>query len=364
MKIAFISGARSDYGPVRNILKALSESNLFNLTIVAHGMHHLMSYGDTIKEIKSDSFGKLVEIVTISDADTKYLEFSHTINLIHEHLANSSYDFVLIVGDRLESYASALGAHFAKIRIIHFGGGHLTSGAVDNIYRFNITNLACYHFTTSKIAYETLQRLPTIETNKVFFCGSPSVDAIKFFLKEPIPITHYLHNIQNEYVLMTFHPVTLRNEPIVEIIEHVVRFLISKHIGVLITYPNNDEKSQEIIKYIDSIKNNPGVYVMPHLGSKVYYSAIYSSQFVIGNSSSGLVEVPYFNKPIINIGDRQEGRAMDCTIVNVKAEVDAVINLLIEKLEYGWNTNNCDELYGDGNAVNNVLKTLKYIMNA
>lgn len=362
MKIAFITGARSDYGPFRNTLKAISQDQNFNLDILVHGIHFLDSFGNSINEIKRDSFGKIIKLETISSQEEKSFEMIHTFKVLNNFLNSSSYNLVVIVGDRLEAYAAALAAHFAKVPILHSGGGHITNGAIDNIYRYNITNLSKYHLTTSRKAYDTLRNLPTVNFNNVHFTGSPTVDAIKSYLMSPIYIEKYVPNLsKKKYILMTFHPVTLINEPIIEIMKAVVEYLSSKNIHMLITYPNNDEKSIEITSYIDSIKKCKNIHVVPHLGSNAYFSAIYSSEFVIGNSSSGSMEVPYFKKHVLNIGTRQEGRALDKSVTNVDADSVEVIKVLSSFLNKDVLLLKNEELYGDGSAIEKTLKILKKI---
>lgn len=362
MKIAFITGARSDYGPFRKTLKAISLDQNYNLDILVHGIHLLDSFGNSINEIKKDSFGKIIKLETITSQEEKSLEMIKTFKVLNNFLNSSSYNLVVIVGDRLEAYAAALAAHFAKIPILHSGGGHITNGAIDNIYRYNITNLSKYHLATSRKAYDALRNLTTVNNNNVHFTGSPTVDAIKSYLISPIHIEKYVPNLyKKKYILITFHPVTLIKEPVVEIMKAVVEYLSSKNIHMLITYPNNDEKSIEIRSYIDSIKKDKNTHVVPHLGSNAYFSAIYCSEFVIGNSSSGSMEVPYFKKHVLNVGARQEGRALDKSVTNVDADSVEVIKVLSAILNKDILLLKNEELYGDGTAIEKTLKILKKI---
>lgn len=362
MKIAFITGARADYGPFRSTLKGISEEKNFNLDIIVHGMHLMKLYGNSVEEIKKDKFGKIIKLNTLKKDINKSDEMIKTIKVLHNFLKSSSYDLVILVGDRLETYAGAIASHFAKIPILHSGGGHITSGAVDNIYRFNITNFAKYHFTTSIKANDCLKNIPSINKDKLFFIGSPTVDAIKKFLKSPLRIELFVPDLLNKrYVLMTFHPLTLIKEPIVEILEASINFLMKKNISVLITYPNNDESSKDIRVCIDAIKKNKNVYAERHLGSLGYYTAIKYSEFIFGNSSSGIMEAPYFNKHVVNVGTRQEGRALDRSITNVSAKVGNVIKILNKLVDGKIRLLKNEKLYGNGTAVDRSIKILNTI---
>ena len=363
MNIAYITGSRSDYGPFRKTLKALSKEKGINLYTIVHGTHLLKLFGNSIKEIQNDKFGKIIKLNTIKNNMQKFEEMENTTKIIYKFLKKNSFQMVIIIGDRLEAYASALAAHFANIPILHSGGGHFTYGAIDNIYRFNITNLSNYHFATSIKAYKTLQKIPTIQKKKTFFTGSATVDSIKSFLKSPLNIDHFIPELKDKkYVLMTFHPVTLTNEPIEDIIKNTSKYLIDKNINVLITYPNNDYKSKNLISTINRIKNNKNIHVIPHLSSIGYFSAVHNCEFVIGNSSSGIMEVPYFKKHVINIGTRQDGRALDRSVTNVDTNIKKIlntINLLISgKLKLLSNQN----LYGKGDSVKKSVKIIKNII--
>ena len=160
---------------------------------------------------------------------------------------------------------------------------------------------------------------------------------------------------------MTFHPVTLIDEPIVDIMKRSVEYLLDNDLNILITYPNNDHANEDILAYINNLKDEKAVYIMPHLGSQGYYSAIFSSEFVIGNSSSGIMEVPYFNKLNINIGTRQDGRAVDNTTINVDANAEKVINTLKPILSSTLDVGKSEELYGNGTAVEKTIKILDNI---
>lgn len=362
MKIAFITGARSDYGPFKSALEKISKDKFFELDIIVHGMHLLKMFGNSIIEVRNDNYGKIIKIKTIKKNVNKCDELSYSINLLYKYLKKNSYELIILVGDRLETYAAALATHFVKIPILHYGGGHFTKGAVDNIYRYNITNLSKYHLTTSKEAYERLKSYKSINENYVYFTGSPTVDAIKKFLKRPDNIDLYIPELKGlKYVLMTFHPVTLAQEPIVNIMKSSIEHLIRNKINILITYPNNDEKSKDIIDFINTIRNKKNIYIKEHLGSKEYFSAIHNAEFVVGNSSSGVVEVPYFKKHVINIGSRQTGRACDRSVINIKAEVKKVLTVLSKLINKKIKLLDDEELYGNGTAVKKSIKIIKKI---
>lgn len=359
IKLVFITGARSDYGPVRSLLKALNGSSSYELDVLVHGMHLVESYGSTINEIIQDDLNIVEKIATLDSANNdKSSEFTRTVDRLCNLLKGKNYDAAFIVGDRLESYSAALACHFCKLPIIHSGGGHKTSGAVDDIYRFNITNLSELHLVTSKLAYERLLNVPLINNKNVYFVGAPTVDNIYEFLSYPTSLEEAAGIRLESFGLITFHPVTSKSEPIVDLLECSVKSLLDQGYQALVTYPNNDTGSQEIIDKIDELNHLDGVYIYKHLGAQGYYAALRECDIVIGNSSSGLMEAPYFKKPILNVGNRQDGREIDPCVKTVAADRKSLKQAVIESLSNESIPSRCLELYGDGNSVSRIISIL------
>lgn len=361
IKIAFFTGARSDYGVTKKLIKRLNDDEIFDVKIFVSGMHLLKKYGNTFEEITNDGFSIHKKINTYQEiAKDKRNEFSETINKVYEIVKNEELDVGYIVGDRIEAYGVALALHFLNIPIIHYAGGQITKGAVDNIYRYNISNLAYLHFATIKTAYQRLINLPTVDPNKVYFTGSTAIDRIKDFLIKPTNINNLIEELtENNYVLMTFHPVTNSNENIALLMEYSIIKLLSLNLKVLITYPNNDVGVEKIIEVINKFSDNNRVIIKKNLGAEGYYSAIYNSKFVIGNSSSGVIEVPYFNKISINVGNRQEGRDTDSNVWNCKTDKTNLDSIFEKGKLIKWKSSRTEGLYGEGNSceiISNIIR--------
>ena len=170
IKIGFFTGARSDYGLTKKLIQNLIGDNDFEVKIFVSGMHLLDKYGNTFNEILDDGFPIYKKIPTYQEvAKDKRNEFSETLNNIYESVKKEKLHAGYIVGDRIEAYGVALALHFLSIPVLHYAGGQITKGAVDNIYRYNITNLAYLHFTTINTAYQRLLNLPTIKQEHLYF---------------------------------------------------------------------------------------------------------------------------------------------------------------------------------------------------
>lgn len=364
IKIGFITGARSEYGVMRPLIRELSKDGRFDVSIIATGMHFLQRYGHTIDDIYQDGFAPIIEAPCYEEKElSKKEDFVALINAIYSALQGKSYNVVYLIGDRLEAYAAALTAHFLHIPIAHYAGGQITEGAVDNIYRYNISNLASLHFVTNKYAEERLKRIPIICHDKIYLVGSSAIDAIYDYLKHPqdaVVIDPKL--MQGNYVLMTFHPETNRSAQdgcsVPEMMDIAIRYIVAQGDKVLITYPNNDEGAAEIISVINQWQNNPNVVVRQNLGVQLYYVAVDNAKYVIGNSSSAIIEVPYFSKYSLDIGVRQKGRNAPQSVIHIPNQKEAMIEYLVRMQENAKVMCPQEYIYGIGESVVKIKEIL------
>lgn len=365
IKLGVFTGARSEYGLMKGLLKALIEDPVIDISLIVGGLHFLDEFGNTFVEIKKDKIPVAKKLpFFVEGRSPSYTDFSDAIVKIADELKKQRYDALFIVGDRIESYAAALASHFTGTPIIHSGGGTLTFGAKDNIYRYNITNLAEIHLATSKDNYNRLIDLPMINRDNVYYTGSFAIDSIKKFKQNVTPIQNFVSGLVNkEYALITFHPATNSTEKLDDILIDSVKYIVSKGNQVLITYPNNDPGYESLVSAIKMLENWSDVYIVKSLGATGFYAALNSCRFVLGNSSSGIIEAPYFNKPAINVGTRQEGRGKDKGIIDVEAHPEAVIGELQRGYKNGWPEISGTEIYGDGSSVEKIIRIIKNHFN-
>lgn len=363
IKIGFITGARSEYGIMKRVIKELKTDPLFDVKIVATGMHYQHKYGDTINEIRKDGLAPVIDAPCyVEEERAKEKDFVLLIDTLYKVFQDNPFDVVYIIGDRLEAYGAALAAHFLKIPVAHFAGGQLTNGAVDNIYRYNISNIASIHFVTNTFAKERLLQCPIIDGNNVFHVGSSAIDAIKEYLKQPKEAEEIDERLSREnYALMTFHSETKgvkAKNAIPEVMDVSISTILEKGIKLLITYPNNDDGSDAIIKVIEKWQDNPNVVVRKNLGSEYYYTAVDNALFVIGNSSSGIIEIPYFQKYTINIGERQAGRNAPASVISLPDDCEQVMCTLNKLLDNPVCKLPQDFIYGRGDSVEQIHRIL------
>lgn len=363
IRIGFVTGARSEYGVMKRVIRDIVADDRFNVSIVATGMHYQHKYGDTINEIRRDALAPIINAPCyVEEERDKEQDFVLLIDTLYKVFQVHPFDVVYIIGDRLEAYGAALAAHFLKIPVAHFAGGQLTNGAVDNIYRYNISNIATVHFVTNTFAKQRLLQCPIINGNNVFHVGSSAIDSIKEYLKQPKEASEIDERLsRGNYALMTFHSETkgvLAKNTIPEVMDTSIATILGRGVKLLITYPNNDDGSEAIIKIIEKWQDNPNVVVKKNLGSEYYYTAVDNALFVIGNSSSGIIEIPYFQKYIVNIGERQAGRNAPASVISLPDDCEQVEKALNKLLDNPVCTLPQEYIYGKGDSVKRIHETL------
>lgn len=363
MKIGFLTGARSEYGVMRQLIQRISEDSFFTPVIYATGMHFQQKYGLTINELKADNFAPIVEMPCYTEVQRdKKDDFVALIDAISAGLFFNRPDILYLIGDRLEAYAGALTAHFLGIPVAHFAGGQITKGAVDNIYRYNISNLSSVHFVTNKYAYERLLQIPIIKNDTVHLVGSSAVDNIVNYLKSPCELTDLDPRLERgSFVLMTYHSQTVGLFDVPAAMDLSIRTIIEKGKRVLVTYPNNDDGSEAILDIINKWRDHEQVIVIPNLGAKNYHAAINNCLFVIGNSSSGVIEVPYFDRFTVNVGQRQSGRNAPKSVINTELDIDLLKSTICDIIDQKIRVPQQEYIYGRGNSIAGIIRVLKSI---
>ena len=331
-KICFITGSRAEYGLLKNLIKLFKNDKNFKIQLIVTGSHLHKKFGLTYNYIKQDGFNvdKKINILDkktnsdtpasiVKSTGTALIKFGNTLEKLNP-------DAIILLGDRYEILAAAIAASFQKIPIFHFHGGETTEGAIDESIRHSITKMSTLHFAANDIYKKRIIQLGENPKN-VFNVGGMGVDHIKNFkVLDKLKLEQKL-NLQflSKIFLITFHPTTLEKNTAKKHVKILLNSLNTyKQASLIFTYPNADMYSNNIIKEIHNfVKRNKNASVYKSLGQDVYFSILRLADLVIGNSSSGIIEAPYFNTPTINIGDRQKGRVKDNSIIDVKSkEID------------------------------------------
>ncbi len=366
IKICIITGGRMDYGHLFKVMQKINSSKKLTLQIIATCMHLSPEFGLTFREIENDGFkiNKKVECLLSSDTPSAVAK-SVGIACISFADAYSDLkpDLVLIMGDRYELLAAAETALLMKIPIAHISGGDTTEGAYDEAIRHSITKMSHFHFVTNNDAFERVRQLGENPKN-IFNVGSPTID---YIIDTPLISKAELEKklnfkLKKINILFTYHPVTLnpkRNRDDLLIVLDALSSL-GDEFGILITKSNADDGGRILNEEIDKfVLQNDNSKAFDALGQFLYYNCIHNFDCVVGNSSSGLFEVPTFKKPTVNIGQRQKGRLRPKTVIDCDINKIEIINAIKKSLNL--NCQNFANPYGDGKSSDKIVSILEKI---
>ena len=368
-KVCVVSGSRADYGILKNLIKKIYLDKYLSLQLIVTGQHLSPEFGTTYKEIEEDGFiiDNKVECLVSSDTETG-ISTSTALGIIRfSDVFNSQKpDLIIILGDRFEIFSVSVAALMARIPVVHIHGGELTEGAIDDALRHSITKMAHIHFVA---ALEYQKRVIQLGENpkNVHLVGSLAVDVIKKtkFIKKEQLVKVLKIKLRKKNLLVTFHPVTLENKLSQIQMNELIKSLSKlKDTTILFTLPNSDADSRILIQIIrEFTENNFHVYLFDNLGHKIYFSLIKIFDGVIGNSSSGLIEVPALQKGTINIGDRQKGRLLASSIINCEPNNKSITNALnqLYSKEFQNNLKNIVNPYQSFKPVETIIKVIKKI---
>ena len=325
-KICAVTGSRAEYGLLRLILKKINLSSVLKLQLVVTGMHLSSKFNHTINEIKSDGFKIDEKVKMFLESDTPIgitNSMGGSIEGFAKIYTKLKPDLVLLLGDRFEIFTAAIAAMICKIPIAHLHGGELTEGAYDDYIRHSITKMSHLHFVTTKDYRNRVIQLgeqPSRVYNVGGF-GAESIHQLKLLKKRELE-KNLAFKFYKKNLLITFHPVTLEKNRTLKQLTNLLKALSDlKDTGLIFTMPNADNDNEIIFKTIKNFcKITKRAKYFTSLGQVRYFSCVKYVDGVVGNSSSGLLEVPSFKKGTINIGDRQRGRLQASSVINCKSE--------------------------------------------
>lgn len=366
-KICIITGTRAEYGFSRNLIRGIEEDPELELQLVVTGTHLSKEYGETVQEIYKDGFKIAKEIPIITEENLNMgMEAGTLVSELSQFFLLDKPDIMLLNGDRYEALAAALTATLCNIPIGHISGGEITEGAIDEQIRHAITKLAHVHFPGA-LPYANNIRKMGEESWRIFNVGDPGIENIKnssFLSKEELEDDLGLV-IDQETLLVTYHPVTLEKVQLKKQVEELLLALAEVNNKMIITYPNSDEGSEYIIEQLEQFaRGKANVKLVKSLGIRRYLSVMKLCGAVVGNSSSALVEAPYLKVPVVNIGNRQKGRLMADNIIccnNSKENIVGAVKKALSREFRNYVTSKTKSLYGEGETSKEIIKVLKVL---
>ena len=330
-KICFVTGTRAEYGLLSRLMRLVEEDKDLRLQVIATNMHLMPEYGETYKEIEKDGFTidkKVYMHKPSDDAHGIISSMAEEMQGMNDALSELKPDILVLLGDRYEILVAAQVALIHRIPIAHIHGGEVTEGAFDDAIRHSVTKMSSLHFTSCEEYRHRVIQMGE-QPSRVFDVGSLGVENIKavpLMTKDELEASLDF-KIDTQTILVTYHPVTLGGAPAKDIREFLDALDQFKDLKVIFTMPNSDTGRDAIAlaveNYVEKHSNRAKAYTS--LGLKRYLSTLQFVKAAVGNSSSGIIEVPSFGIPTLNIGDRQKGRLASKSVVNCGTSKDEVI---------------------------------------
>lgn len=369
-KIAVFTGSRAEYGLLFFLLRDIENDPDLQLQLIVSGAHLSHEFGNTYTQIEQDGFtiNEKIEILLSSDTSIGVaksiglgiLGFSDALNRLEPNI-------LVVLGDRYEAFAAAQTAMILRIPVLHIHGGEITEGAYDDAIRHAITKLSYIHCTSTEEYRNRVIQLGEMP-ERVKNVGAIGLDYLKrgSFLSLHELSTSLGFSISKPYFLVTYHPVTLAKENAEESFRSILDSLDAfPDYQVIITYPNADDRGRGLISMIETYaqKQPSRVFAFSSLGQQRYLSAVKNSTVVIGNSSSGIIEVPAFKVPTVNIGLRQKGRLAGNSVIHCEAVKSSIIKAISSAIDGSYKEKHIEIInpYGEGNAsqqIVNIMKTM------
>jgi GDP/UDP-N,N'-diacetylbacillosamine 2-epimerase (hydrolysing) len=366
IQIGILTSSRADFGIYLPLIKLLKEDRRFEVKIIAFGTHLSMFHGYTVDQIEEAGFEVQYKIESMLLTDSPS-SIATSIGLTTIKFADfwkehaKEFDLVFCLGDRYEMFSAVMAAVPFQITFAHIHGGETTLGAIDNIFRHSISHASTIHFTSTELYQERIKKMID-EPESVYYTGALSLDnlstmpllSIAEFKKK------WQINLTIPTILTTFHPETVNLDLNIQYAEELVKTIIAtKEYQFLITMPNADTSGNSVRKiFEDKLVNIKGVFLVENLGTQSYFTAMRNCSFLLGNTSSGIIEAASFGKYVINLGNRQKGRAYGGNVIHTAITKDA-IKLAISTIETNktYSGNNIYYKSGAAYTIINILKT-------
>lgn len=365
-KVCVCTGTRAEYGLLKQVMREIMDSKKLELQLVVSGMHLLPRFGNTIKTIKKDGFeisarpkifvGRDSEEATAQAIGNGIKEFSKVFKRLKP-------DIVIVLGDRTETFATAVAASTMNIPIAHIHGGDFAQGGLDEVFRFCISKLAHIHFAATKKSATRLKKMGE-EKWRIHIVGAPGLDSIiskKFWEKERL-CKKLAISPSKPIIIVLQHSISTQPENAGKQMAETMRAIKQIGIQTIVIYPNNDAGGRKIIKEIERNAKLPFIKTFKNLDREIFLGLMACSNVMVGNSSSGIIEAPIFRLPVVNIGPRQKGRERSDKVIDVgynSLEIKRAIKKALCGKAFASHPQKSKSLYGKGNASKRIVKALE-----
>lgn len=356
-KIVFLTGTRADFGKIKSLIDILQDDIQFKVFLFVTGMHLMDEYGYTLIEIERCGYPNVHTFYNHSDEATMDVTLANTINGFSNYVREINPDMIVIHGDRLEALAASIVGSMNSYLVAHIEGGE-RSGTIDELMRHATSKLSHIHFVSNDEAKNRLIQMgeypETIHT-----IGSPDLDVMfSTNLPDLNQVKSYYGIDFESFGIALFHPITTELNQLEQDVKTYVDALLASQKNYVMVYPNNDNGSKIILKELQRVRGHEDFRLFPSLRFEYFLTLLKNAEFIIGNSSAGVREAPYYGIQTINIGSRQNKRAMADSILNCRCEKEIILQA-INALDQSNPTNTHIKEFGQTGAAQHFLEVLK-----
>lgn len=334
-RVLFLTGTRADFGKLKSLIEILLNDDDFLVDIFATGMHMDKAYGYTVNEIIKCGYPNIYKFINFNQESSMDIVLSKTVEGFSDYVKQSAPDLIIVHGDRVEALAGAIVASLNNILLAHIEGGEV-SGTIDELIRHSVSKLSHTHFVSNDEAKKRLIQMGELSQN-VFVIGSPDVDLM---FSDRLPaLDDVLGNYEipfKDYGIIIFHPVTTELEHLKAYAEDIVRAVKDSGLPWIGVYPNNDLGTHHILEtFLEGFKDSDQVRFFPSLRFEYFLVLLKNAKVLLGNSSAGVREAPYYGVPSIDVGSRQNNRTKADSIISTDYSYDQIFQAIKTALKNG-----------------------------
>lgn len=355
-KILFLTGTRADFGKIKSLISILEQESNFEVFVFVTGMHLQKEYGYTLIEIERCNFENVHAFENHTHETTMDLTLAKTIEGLSAYSKTINPDMIIVHGDRVETLAGAIVGSLNNILVAHIEGGEI-SGTVDELIRHSVSKLSHIHFVSNENAANRLKQMGEINSS-IHAIGSPDIDIMFSNSLPNVDVAKAYYQITfDSYAIAMFHPVTTEAKEMERYANDFVQALLNDTHNYVVVFPNNDLGTNTILEAYKKLGNHSRFRIFPSLRFEYFLTLLKNAQFIIGNSSAGIREAPYYGIPIINIGTRQQNRAVHAEIINVDYNINSISETL--KIIDNHQVVKTKSDFGQGNSTALFLEALQ-----
>lgn len=329
--VLFLTGTRADFGKLKSLMRRVESSDKFEMHVFITGMHMMCKYGMTSIEVERSNFKNIYKYINQNLNDSMDVVLSKTILGLSDYVKEIKPDMIIVHGDRVEAMAGAIVGALNNILVSHIEGGEV-SGTIDELIRHSISKMSHIHFVSNGTAKKRLIQLGEVESS-IFEIGSPDLDIM---VSNTLPSKNEVLEKYcipfKEYGILMHHPVTTELESLGQEISSVVDSILESGQNFVIVYPNNDHGTDIILNEYKRLEGNARIRIFPSIRFEYFLVLLKNSQFIVGNSSAGVREAPFYGLPSINIGSRQNNRSQAESVINTSPIKDEILRSINKAL--------------------------------